>query len=296
MMSEVKQSYLLNNLFLYSLFVVTALVFLLLIQPLDKGTASLTNHVSILLFVLCLLLCAVFLDVKRKLPPFVAKFLYLFGLFFLTNYLWNVIYHLIWTSLAPTNLPRVNISILAQLPAYIIPLTLILFYSIRYKNVASFRLRWGKINAPVTVAGRCTFPSWIIISVITLVALVPYTAWCSGFIENPALATLIPSGLPSAGPLLIYSCVEIVRNEIFFRGFLLREAENPLGSEGALVYQAIVYGLPHYLGGHPGGLVGGTFALLGGLMWGFFTQKTNGIGLATLAHVVMGFVLQLYTR
>jgi membrane protease YdiL (CAAX protease family) len=293
---NVKQGYLRNSVFLYSFTIVSGLVFLFLLQPLDTGTASWANHFYILLFVSCLLSCAVFLDAGKKNPPFVARFMYLFGLYYLTNYLWNVAYHLIRTSPVAADLPRITVSILSQLPAYVIPLTLILFFGFRYKDLASFRLRWGKISAPVTIAGRWEFRSWMLISVFTLVVLVPYIGWSSGFTENPVLTTLIPANLTAAAPLLLYSCVEIARNEIFFRGFLLREAETPLGMNGALIFQACLYGLPHYLGGNPGGPVGGTFALLGGLAWGFFTQKTNGISLAILAHVVMGFVWQLYTR
>jgi len=140
------------------------------------------------------------------------------------------------------------------------------------------------------------WPSWIFLFIIFVFYTIPFTLWAIGFFNTPSIDLIIyPKNLNLFFPLILYTFIEISKTEIFFRGFLQKEAEEALGIQGGFIFQAVAYAIPHYLGGHPGGLIGGSFMLIGAYLMGYFTKKTNGLSFALICHFIVAFILQVYT-
>lgn len=286
-----------HNIFLYGYYFISALLFILLLKPIDLRTAKIAGHALMISFILIQFLSGMILErLKNGRLKKLAPFLFLFAVYFLANYLWNLIYKESRDYLVAVIGDTIWVNILIQVPGYLMPLGIILFYKIKYHSSlrSEFRLRVGDLNARLTAKNK-DVPLWVCLTVFMAPLTFLFVTYVSGFYRNPSIEVILnPVGLSPLFPLMLYSIIEITKNEIFFRGFLQREAESVVTPMDAVIFQAVAYAVPHYLQGHPGGLAGGTFALIGALVFGYATFLSRGIGYAVLMHFIVALIVQIY--
>ena len=286
-----------HNIFLYGYYFISALLFILLLKSIDLRTAKIVGHALMISFIIIQYLTGMILErLKNGRLKKLAPFFFLFAVFFLTNYLWNMIYKELRDYLVAVIGDTIWVNILIQVPGYLMPLGIILFYKIKYHSSlgSEYRLRVGDLDARLTVKNK-SIPLWVCLTVFMVPLTFLFVIYVSGFYENPSVEVILnPVSLSLIFPLMLYSIIEITKNEIFFRGFLQREAESVVTPMGAIIFQAVAYAVPHYIQGHPGGLTGGTFALIGALVFGYATFISRGIGYAVIMHFIVALIVQIY--
>lgn len=127
-------------------------------------------------------------------------------------------------------------------------------------------------------------------------------AWIFGLAA--ALAVLIPTVLalrpslaelqraaPLLGPCLLFSAVNALNEEIYFRAAPLATLEGVVGRSHALLLNVVFFGLAHVLYGSPSGLVG--FAMTGFLAYLMARSmlETRGLTCPWLMHLLPDMVV-----
>jgi membrane protease YdiL (CAAX protease family) len=141
-------------------------------------------------------------------------------------------------------------------------------------------VRWnrvGRLTMPVLAATGA-------IIVISTSALLLYDA-----VFRPDLAPLsrrLPLGLPLpvAVVRVLFAACNALLEEVIFRGVLLDALAAAVGGTGAVIAQAVAFGVGHAHGYPPGGL-GMVLAAVYGLMLGALRQRAGGLAAPWAAHV-----------
>ena len=146
------------------------------------------------------------------------------------------------------------------------------------------KLKWGTfkgtMNFPL-IWFKPTVPIWSFIVVGITSNLITYLF----FID---FSLLLPSSLPTILLLaLIFSLVNAVLEEVFWRGLILQHLVKYLGSTYGLIMTSIAFGIYHYSFGMPWYIC--LFFIVGGLYMGDLALKAKGLFPVILFHFVLNF-------
>lgn len=152
----------------------------------------------------------------------------------------------------------------------------------------------SRLRAPWLARGdtSAAIVAWIVAAALASgVALVAWWAILrpdlSGLALPPWVRPLPPVAI--AGLFLLWSSLNAIAEEFFFRGVMQHALARAFGRAG-IVIQALPFGLAH-LHGVPGGAAGVLLATIYGLMMGALRQRARGLLAPCIAHVVADVVI-----
>jgi uncharacterized protein len=146
-------------------------------------------------------------------------------------------------------------------------------------------LQRGHINKDVFLLMLAT----IFISTLALIVwcwlLKPDLSIYFGQIPNMPLIVI-----PLAG--LAFSVMNAVMEEFAFRGIIMSGASNAFETATISVFfQAIAFGLFHYLGGFPNGVIGASLTFVYGVLLGFIRNRSQGMMAPVVTHIFADLVI-----
>nr|WP_321492735.1 CPBP family intramembrane glutamic endopeptidase [uncultured Desulfobacter sp.] len=147
------------------------------------------------------------------------------------------------------------------------------------------RLQRGEINKDVFLVMLAT----IFISTLALIGwcwlLKPDLSIYFGQIPNMPLILI-----PLAG--LAFSVLNAVMEEFVFRGIIMNGASNAFKTSTiSVLFQAVAFGLFHYHGGFPNGIIGASLTFVYGVLLGYIRNKSQGMMAPIVTHIFADLVL-----
>lgn len=132
-----------------------------------------------------------------------------------------------------------------------------------------------------------------LVLLISVAAGLALSAWA--LLWNPDLSgfrAMLPRwSVPALiGAGLAFSVVNAILEEFIWRGVFQRWLTTFAGGGGAVVLQALSFGVAHYIG-FPGGFVGAGLATIYGLMLGALALRSGGLLAPLVAHVLADAVI-----
>lgn len=136
-------------------------------------------------------------------------------------------------------------------------------------------LRW-------TLMAPLAFAIPMILFVIELILQVPI---------DLALAPKILGALPV---VVIFAIVNATQEEFTYRAVYLARLPSVIGTEQALLITSMNFGINHWVGGHPNGLIGAVTVALAGYILGKSMLETRGIAWAWIIHFCADMVVGVF--
>lgn len=167
--------------------------------------------------------------------------------------------------------------------------------ALRYKRPAYF-LTPGAVNAPVRglhIPGVSRTVTWGVLGpLLALVLTVLYLAVATTFVTPTA--DLFARALPLIPLALLAALLNSFAEEMIYRAAPFAGLIPVIGSGQALWLMAIWFGLGHFYGGLPSGVMGLVFAGLLGLLFGKAMLDTRGIAWPWLLHFLADAVIFIF--
>ncbi len=150
----------------------------------------------------------------------------------------------------------------------------------------AFRLLVPSPRPRLRILTRPTLGALLLGLGVSALFLVIAFALPAGLIGRQGVPLLALGG--SAGAALGFAnAAQAVAQEVQFRGVLLGALERELGRRGALVAQALIFGVAHIAIQYQGPAESFIpIVILLGLIWGWMTQRTQSIIPAAMVHVI----------
>jgi membrane protease YdiL (CAAX protease family) len=141
-------------------------------------------------------------------------------------------------------------------------------------------VRWNRVGR----LGGAVLAATGAISAVSAAALLLYDAVFRPDLEP--LSRQLPLGLPLPVPVtgLLFAVVNALLEEVIFRGVLQDALAARVGTAGAVVLQAVAFGVGH-AHGYPPGTVGIGLAMVYGILLGALRHRAGGLLAPWLAHV-----------
>ena len=112
--------------------------------------------------------------------------------------------------------------------------------------------------------------------------------------QNPAALSALGAALPWLPLVLLCAALNAFGEEAMYRAAPLATLLSPVGPRHALWMTSVWFGLGHYYGAIPSGLIGAVFSGLLGLLLGKAMLDTRGIGWPWIIHVILDTVIYLF--
>lgn len=140
----------------------------------------------------------------------------------------------------------------------------------------------GALTAPAMRIGRREI-SWVVVGPIAMVALVAMTATFASATVTPT-PELWQKAIPLLPIALIAAGLNAFAEEVLYRAGLLGPLARLVGPGAAVVILAVWFGLGHWYGGIPSGVMGLVLAGSLGLLFGRAMVQTRGLGWPWALH------------
>ena len=132
-----------------------------------------------------------------------------------------------------------------------------------------------------TLVGPLAFVALAIPAVVELVLQIH---------PNLALAHNMLSMLPLA---IVFGIINSAQEEFTYRMVYLARLAPVVGTGQALLITSVNFGINHWVGGHPDGLVGVVTVAVAGYLWGRSMLDTRGIAWAWILHAAGDIIISL---
>ncbi len=164
-----------------------------------------------------------------------------------------------------------------------------------YKRREIF-LTTGELNAPVEglrLPGRAKPVTWLVFgaAMTLLLSLLFFNFMAS---QSPVSLPVFAAALPWLPLALVSAGLNAFGEEAMYRAGPLATLLPAVGPKHALWMTSIWFGLGHYYGGSPSGMIGFVFTGLLGLLLGKAMLDTRGMGWSWIIHVAMDTVIYIF--
>lgn len=149
----------------------------------------------------------------------------------------------------------------------------------------------GNMRARSTLFGtRLRAISWPwMISVLFVLLFGPFVLQILQIVRpDMPLTARILYGIPA---ILAFGIINGFQEEFRFRLVLLARLGSVVGPRQAVLLTAVLFGLSHWIGGHPNGPLGAGLVALAGWILGMSIIETKGVGWAWIVHALSDMVV-----
>lgn len=149
-------------------------------------------------------------------------------------------------------------------------------------------LRRGKIDRTSWLLAAITVP----ISVLALLLWAQWSDFLGGGVENVKQIANLPKWMLFGLAIPFFALINAAAEELFYRGFIQEALLKTMSSFKAInALQALAFAAAHFYHGFPNGLLGFIMTFLWALVLGYLRQRTQGLLLSFLIHVVADAII-----
>jgi membrane protease YdiL (CAAX protease family) len=199
-----------------------------------------------------------------------------------------------WEALVPPTGHPIVILLAERLVLALLALVMIGVVALLGTRPADAYVRLGDLNAPTTSRkpGSTELLRWGLFGPVMLLFLAFITAWAAAPMVRGAVDLM--AALPFLGLAAIAAFLNAFWEEVAYRAAPLSQLQRAIGPSAGVLILAAWFGLGHYYGGIPSGLMGALLTGAVALLFGRAMIETRGLGWPVALHFVGDLVIYVF--
>lgn len=200
----------------------------------------------------------------------------------------------VWTSLVPPTGHPIVILLAERMLLVLLALLMVGVVVVLGTRPSDAYLRVGDLNAPTTSRkpGSSELLRWGLFGPLMLLFLACITAWAAAPMVRGTID--VAAALPFLGLAAIAALCNAFWEEVAYRAAPLSQLQRAVGPSAGVLILAAWFGLGHYYGGIPSGLMGALLTGAVALLFGRAMIETRGLGWPLALHFVGDLVIYVF--
>jgi membrane protease YdiL (CAAX protease family) len=200
----------------------------------------------------------------------------------------------VWEALVPPTGQPIVILLAERVVLALLALVMIGVVALLGTRPSDAYVRLGDLNAPTTSRkpGSTELLRWGLFGPVMVVFLAFITAWAAAPMVRGTVDLM--AALPFIGLAAIAAVLNAFWEEVAYRAAPLSQLQRAIGPSAGVLILAAWFGLGHYYGGIPSGLMGALLTGAVALLFGRAMIETRGLGWPVALHFVGDLVIYVF--